>query len=191
MIYSLYWMADILRKAGCQVHDDPVAVGKWKERGHEEFGAPKGVLLHHTACDGHFDKDLPDVAVLIKGRPAPNPLAGPLCNLGLGRSGTFYPIAAGLAYHAGRGAWHDVTNGNYHLIGIEMENSGLPDDPWPAVQLEAARKGVRALLNYIHAPFSMCAGHKEYALPHGRKVDPDFDMDAFRKSLEQSPSTGV
>ena len=26
----------------------------------------------------------------------------------------------------------------------------------------------------------MCVGHKEYALPHGRKDDPTFEMDAFR-----------
>src|SRR5262249_23708157 len=28
-----------------------------------------------------------------------------------------------------------------------------------------------------------CAGHKEYALPKGRKDDPDFDMNAFRLSV--------
>jgi hypothetical protein len=26
----------------------------------------------------------------------------------------------------------------------------------------------------------MCVGHKEYALPAGRKIDPSFDMIAFR-----------
>ena len=29
----------------------------------------------------------------------------------------------------------------------------------------------------------MCAGHKEYALPHGRKDDPNFDMVMFRKDV--------
>jgi hypothetical protein len=26
----------------------------------------------------------------------------------------------------------------------------------------------------------MCVGHKEYAQPPGRKIDPSFDMTAFR-----------
>jgi len=30
----------------------------------------------------------------------------------------------------------------------------------------------------------MCCGHKEYALPRGRKPDPSFDMTAFRAGVD-------
>ena len=31
----------------------------------------------------------------------------------------------------------------------------------------------------------MAAGHKEYALPAGRKIDPSFDMGLFRTAVAQ------
>jgi murein L,D-transpeptidase YcbB/YkuD len=76
-----------------------------------------------------------------------------------------------------------LTAGNTNFIGIEAENTGLPNDPWPAVQMDAYRRGVAAILKKIRADAIMCAGHKEYALPHGRKDDPDFDMDQFRQQV--------
>src|SRR4030095_12067848 len=70
------------------------------------------------------------------------------------------------------------------FIGIEAENtrftSGPKDDPWPAVQMDAYRRGVAAILKKIGANAIMCCGHKEYALPVGRKPDPTFDMSDFR-----------
>jgi peptidoglycan hydrolase-like protein with peptidoglycan-binding domain len=36
----------------------------------------------------------------------------------------------------------------------------------------------------MKADDSMCPGHKEYALPVGRKTDPDFDMVAFRSRVQ-------
>src|SRR5262249_40069484 len=61
---------------------------------------------------------------------------------------------------------------------------GLPTDfPWPEVQLEAYQHGVAAILKHIGREAVFCAGHKEYALPSGRKNDPSFDMDAFRSSV--------
>ncbi len=29
----------------------------------------------------------------------------------------------------------------------------------------------------------MCCGHKEYAIPRGRKIDPTFDMNKFRENV--------
>jgi len=167
MTYSLIWLPQVLKDAGLNVQ----AVDGWQARGHGDFGKPMGVLCHHTC--GPKDGDIRDLHVLIDGRPD---LAGPLCNLGLARSGVFWVVAAGKAWHAGAGNWLGITDGNSHLIGIEAENVGDGTDPWPDVQMNAYKRGCAALLNYIHAPSSMCAGHKEYALPHGRKDDPDFDM---------------
>jgi peptidoglycan hydrolase-like protein with peptidoglycan-binding domain len=48
------------------------------------------------------------------------------------------------------------------------------------VQIDAYQRGVAAILEKIGAAAKMCCGHKEYALPSGRKTDPTFQMDPFR-----------
>jgi N-acetyl-anhydromuramyl-L-alanine amidase AmpD len=77
-----------------------------------------------------------------------------------------------------------VTTGNTSFIGIEAENTGETAGPradtWPDVQMDAYRRGAAAILNKIGADSLMCCGHKEYALPPGRKDDPNFDMRDFR-----------
>ena len=175
MIFSLTWLPAVLGQAGLKV----APVDGWESRGRAEMGAPVGVICHHTA--GPRAGNMPSLKTLIDGRPD---LPGPLAQLGLGRDGTYYIIAAGRCNHAGVGAWQGFTDGNGRFIGIEAENTGLPDDsPWPAIQLEAYQRGVAAILTHLGQPAICCAGHKEYALPAGRKTDPPFDMEAFRRSV--------
>jgi hypothetical protein len=50
--------------------------------------------------------------------------------------------------------------------------------------MDAYKRGVAAILKKLGADASMCAGHKEYALPPGRKTDPDFDMGKFRADVD-------
>jgi N-acetyl-anhydromuramyl-L-alanine amidase AmpD len=84
-----------------------------------------------------------------------------------------------------------VSNGNSQLIGIEAENCGYINpksplyDPWPPHQIESYQIGVAALLRFIKQQATMCAGHKEYALPKGRKTDPTFDMTEFRVGVSR------
>jgi hypothetical protein len=171
MTYSLTWMPDVLESAGLKVAETP----DWRTRGNGDMGTPKGVMCHHTGTS--VVGNMPTLHVLISGR---SDLTGPLCQLGLGRDGTFYMVAAGRANHAGKGRWQGITTGNSSFIGIEAENSGLSSDPWPDIQIDAYHRGVAAILSKIGAPAIMCCGHKEYALPRGRKDDPDFDMVKFR-----------
>jgi len=175
MANSLTWLPDVLKNAGLKVAPVP----GWENRGRGDVGRIFGVLCHHTA--GPRNGNMPSLNILINGR---SDLPGPLAQLGLGRDGTYFVIAAGRANHAGKGNLNGVVNGNTNLIGIEAENTGLPNDsPWPEVQLDAYHRGVAAILEHIGKDSSFCAGHKEYALPHGRKDDPDFDMDPFRASV--------
>lgn len=171
MTYSLTWLPAVLRNAGCKVSEVP----GWETRGRAEMGKVLGVICHHTA--GPKLGNAPSLNLIVKGRPD---LAGPLSQLCLGRDGTFYVVAAGKCNHAGAGAWHGVTMGNSNMIGIEAENTGLEGDPWPAMQLDAYARGVAAILAHSGVGAIMAAGHKEYALPKGRKSDPSFDMDRFR-----------
>ncbi|MEP6613168.1 MAG: N-acetylmuramoyl-L-alanine amidase [Mucilaginibacter sp.] len=179
MAFSLTWLSDVLIDAGLKVAESP----GWETRGHGDMGTVKGVLCHHTATPGKNSGNMPTLNLLIKGR---SDLSGPLSQLGLGRDGTYYIVAAGKCYHAGAGTWQGVTSGNSSFIGIEAENTGGRDDsPWPEVQMDAYHRGVAAILKHIGKGAEFCAGHKEYATPKGRKTDPNFDMDEFRAAVEK------
>ena len=174
MPFSLTWLAQVLLDAGLKVAEQP----GWKERGRGEIGPIKGVICHHTA--GPKNGIMPSLRIITEGR---DDLPGPLAQLGLGRDGTYFVVAAGRCNHAGAGNWQGFSSGNMNFIGIEAENTGEPDDrPWPPIQMDAYKRGVAAILKKIKADPIMCAGHKEYALPPGRKDDPnfpDFDMKRF------------
>lgn len=175
MPFSLIWLPHVLKSAGLKVALDP----GWEDRGHGDIGPILGVICHHTA--GVRQGNMPSLKVVRDGRPD---LSGPLAQLGLGRDGTYYVIAAGRCFHAGAGVWNGVMNGNTNLIGIEAENTGRSDDfPWPAVQLDAYQRGVAAIFKHLGLDAAMCCGHKEYARPLGRKNDPPFDMVGFRSTV--------
>ena len=183
-MFSLIWLKDVLLDAGLKVSE----YGDWRNRGYKnmDMGEIKGVLCHHTANPTRH-ANMPTLATLVTGRPkTPHDkgLPGPLAHLGLGRDGTYYLVAAGHCNHAGSGNWQGVTAGNTHFIGIEAENTGEANDsPWPAAQLEAYHHGVAAILRHLGLKPINCAGHREYALPPKRKVDPDFNMDEFRLAV--------
>lgn len=165
-----HWIADKCREWGLEV----VEVDGWKSRGGATFN-PRGVVCHHTA--GPSSGDMPTLRILINGR---SDLPGPLCNVGLSRSGKVYVIAAGRANHAGRGGWKGLS-GNSSVLGIEAENDGR--QPWPAQQLEAYHTLCAALLSGIgEVDADMVCGHKEWA--PGRKPDPhSLNMVTFRQDV--------
>ncbi|QXQ06587.1 N-acetylmuramoyl-L-alanine amidase [Sphingosinicellaceae bacterium] len=176
MAFSLTWLAEVLLDAGLKVAEVP----EWRARGLKDMGDIRGVICHHTA--GPVTGNMPSLNLIKTGRPD---LQGPLAQLGLGRDGTFYVIAAGFCQHAGKGEWHGQTSGNTNFIGIEAENTGLPNDtPWPSIQMEAYARGIAAIFRHLDLPVGMCCGHKEWAVPHGRKSDPSFDMEAFRSQIQ-------
>lgn len=171
MAFKLTWLSTVLQNAGLKVAE----VDGWQNRGRREIGSVRGVICHHTG--GPKSGNMPSLNLLIRGR---NDLPGPLAQLGLGRDGTFFVIAAGRCNHAGKGEWQSLTDGNGQFIGIEAENTG--SEPWPEVQLDAYHRGVAAILKHIGEPAIMCCGHKEYAPK--RKPDPHIiDMQDFRKQV--------
>lgn len=177
MSFKLTWMPDVLLKAGLRVAESE----GWRDRGIEEMGNVRGVMVHHTATASAIEGNMPTLRILERGRPAPDRLRGPLCNLGLGRDGTWYVIAAGKGNHAGPGRFRNITAGNRSFIGIEAEHPGDPKIPWPDAQMTSYQRGVAALLGRLAAPVDMCVAHKEWA--PGRKVDPCFDMGEFRTAV--------
>lgn len=179
MSFSLTWLPTALEEAGLKVS----LVPGWENRGLGDVGLIFGVICHHTGVKNPNNLNMPTLRSLRDGRraePGLEALPGPLAQLGLGRDGTYFVIAAGRAAHAGRGSFKGVS-GNLRFIGIEAESRGNSSDPWPDIQLDAYHRGVAAILKHLGKDASFCVGHKEYA--PGRKDDPNLDMNAFRSAV--------
>lgn len=178
------WLADVLRKSGLRVWEDP----GWKGRGHGTMGLIVGVLCHHTAGGGSNDW-----RVVRDGRAG---LAGPLAQMTLERDGLIRVLAAGVSWHAGNGSHPNLPGAsNYNLLGIEGVSTGRWGD-WTAAQMDVYPKMVAAILRHCELPVTRAVGHKEWA-PR-RKIDPSFDMNAFRHNVarflrapEQPASGGI
>ncbi|CAF1500180.1 unnamed protein product [Rotaria sp. Silwood1] len=171
-------LATILRNAGLNV----VEVAGWTTRGHGQMTSVKSIVVHHTA--GPASGDMPSLNFIRDGSTS---LRGPLSQLALGRTGTWYVVAAGLCYHAGVVTDSSLYS-NANAIGIEAEGTGVPSTNtghthWPEAQWQSYVRGVRALKNAFNVPTSRVKGHKEVASPLGRKIDPNFSMDEFRAAL--------
>lgn len=161
-----------------------VEVNGWQTRGYAGYGmnAVAGAIHHHTAtAESAFAySDCPTLKLLVNGR---SDLPGPLCNIALGRSGTVYVVAAGLANHAGPGSVGGsyVNVGNSYFIGNEMESSGVRDDWTDAQRRVMPHLGAALERGYGGRDF-LQLGHKEYSSMG--KIDPAFiDLDALRGSI--------
>jgi hypothetical protein len=167
--------------AGWTTHNRDSATGK-------PFGPVIGVLIHHTA--GHGDREL-----CYKGR---SDLPGPLCHAWLGKTDGLWMIGHGRTNHAG-GVDLDVLNalraetalphddqanadGNDCLYGLEIENLGTADDPYPDAQYRQAVLWAAALCRAHGWSEKSVAGHKEV---QPGKIDPSFDMDDFRADVKK------
>ena len=146
----------------------------WRNRGRGTMGSIQSIMCHHTA--GPASGNTPSLNVVTHGRPG---LSGPLAQLFLARDGTVILVAAGRANHAGRVSSNRYSNS--HSIGIEAEATGVSS--WPAAQMDAYAKLCKALIDEFNLPVSRVIGHAEAAVPRGRKVDPNFSMNGFRKKV--------
>ena len=170
-------LADVARAAGLHVTE----VDGWKTRGHGGLDSVRGVVCHHTAGPSAAASpgDFPSLRVVRDGRTS---LSGPLCNFGLGRAGTVYVVAAGLAYHAGAVRIASPPYANAFMLGIEAENDGV-GEPWPQAQIDAYARLCAALAVHYGFGLGRVLAHKEVCYPPGRKTDPNFDMDPFRRQV--------
>jgi hypothetical protein len=163
MTFYVSWLVDAARSTGYPV----VALSGWESRGHGGMRVVEGVVGHHTATAQTAPGDYPSLGIVTNGR---SDLAGPLANFGLGRNGTIYVIAAGLAYHAGASRWAGFTDLNDEFLGIEAESAGT--GVWTDAQRDCYPKLVAALLRYMSRGTDRYAGHKDVCVPAGRKIDP-------------------
>ncbi len=154
------------------------------------WGGVNGVAIHHTAGTNSLE-------FVWRGTAA---LPGPLCHTHLAKNGTATMISAGRANHFGRmarNAYSAMVNesphhprpdgaepidGNRHTYGIEIENLGDGRDPYPAVQYDQAVRWAAAICRAHGWNQHSVIGHKEGTR---RKIDPSFDMNAFRGKVAE------
>lgn len=84
------------------------------------------------------------------------------------------------AWHAGAGAWGDVTDVNSRAIGIELANTGLA--PFAAPLMDALTDLLRGIMRRWAIPPERVIGHSDMA--PGRKIDPGPRFDWQRLARE-------
>jgi hypothetical protein len=154
------------------------------------WGPVNGVIIHHTAGRNSTN-------TLYTGR---SDLPGPLAHAHLAKTGRITLVGHGRANHAGlaaRNAYDTViheaahhpqpkansgtVDGNTHFYGLEIENLGDGRDPYPEAQYDAAVRWATAICRAHGWSANSVVGHKETSIEG--KVDPSFDMGAFRRAV--------
>lgn len=173
----------VVEHAGWRTHNRN-SVGAW--------GGVNGVLIHHTAGSN-------SLGTVWSGRPD---LPGPLAHTHLAKDGAATMVGNGRANHADLVAVNAFTavvdesathprpdansgtvDGNRYLYGVEIENLGTGQDPYPDVQYQAAVRWAAAICRTHGWSANSVVGHKETSVEG--KVDPSFDMVVFRADVAE------
>ncbi|MFY0576753.1 N-acetylmuramoyl-L-alanine amidase [Cystobacter fuscus] len=106
----------------------------------------------------------------------------------LDRDGKIYQLVGDekRARHAGKGELHGVpTDVNGRSIGIEIVNDGSGKTPFTDAQYKSLTQLVGYLKQEYKVPANNILGHKDVAVPKGRKSDPaeNFDWNRLRAGL--------
>lgn len=170
-------LADTLRAAGLTV----VELDGWRGRGRPASTGdfdPRGVLWHHTG--GASDGSTYARWMAETGR---SDLPAPLCQLAVGRDGTWYVCASGRANHAGTSRASGPIpggDGNELYLGVECMNTG--SEGWSPAQYDAMVTGGAALAARYGWPAPTHRAHRETSTTG--KWDPGLlDMDRFRSDI--------
>ena len=193
------WLTDmvkVLRQAGVDAEGMTYKYGRyagksWKDVGWNGIGLTelRGVMWHHDASPAN--------------QPSPGALVwcmyselAPCASIWVDMQGKWHVYAAGLANHAGVGSSALAPNstGNQFYLGIETDHTD--GEKWPKEQVSSLRKGTAALMkHYGLDPKVALEFHKTYALPVGRKNDPDgLDLKTERRRvarLMQANQNGI
>lgn len=127
-------------------------------------GVPDMVVMHYTAMETAKDA----IARLC------DPCFEVSAHYVIAEDGAVTPLVAEMdrAWHAGAGAWGDVTDVNSHSIGIEIANGG-PDSAapeFPVSQLLAVETLLSSIFERWQIAPERVIAHSDMA--PGRKIDP-------------------
>lgn len=136
------------------------------------------IVLHHTASNNGKG----DLAYMRKASSQVS------AHYMLERDGKIYQLVGDTkrAWHAGTSALRGVpTDMNARSIGIEIVNDGSGKTPFTAAQYKSLGKLVGFLRRKYKVPMKNIVGHKDIAIPKGRKTDPapNFSWKRLRASI--------
>lgn len=134
---------------------------------------PDLIMLHYTAMA------TPDAALERLCDPEPPGGLGPVsAHYLVCPAGRVWQMVreADRAWHAGAGAWGEVTDVNSHSIGIELANTGA--EPFSEPQMSALESLLRDVLDRTGIAPAAVIAHSDSA--PGRKVDPGPRFDWLR-----------
>jgi hypothetical protein len=162
-------LADRLRDAGLIVEE----VAGWQDRGHGDLAGPTRWLWHHTA--GGPGGRAPSLGTCLNGVPG---VPGPLVQLLQTRETPPEPdhvmvLAAGYAYHAGRGGFRGERR-DYACLGLEIEHTGVV--PLPDYRREISLRIAAAAFG-PYGDAEACCQHSEWSEPPGSKIDVATEVD--------------
>lgn len=137
------------------------------------------IVLHHTASNDTAG----DLATLT------SPNSGVSAHYLIGRDGTIYQLVPDelQAWHAGESQLRGEPSVNPRSIGIEITNDGSGSTPFTDEQYAALRKLVPHLVAAYDVPIENIVGHKDVAVPAGRKSDPapNFEQGRVLAAVER------
>jgi N-acetylmuramoyl-L-alanine amidase len=89
------------------------------------------------------------------------------------------------SWHSGYSSWKGKFNVNDYSIGIEVLNNGDGKDNWTQSQYNSLAKLTAYLIKKYDIKLDNVIGHKDIALPLGRKIDPadNFDWNLFKNKV--------
>lgn len=130
------------------------------------------IVLHHTASNDTAG----DLATLT------SPNSGVSAHYLIGRDGTIFQLVPDelQAWHAGESQLRGEPSVNPRSIGIEITNDGSGSTPFTDAQYAALRKLVPHLVAAYDVPIENIVGHKDVAVPVGRKSDPAANFETGR-----------
>jgi len=143
------------------------------------------IVLHHTAGAGTA-RDV--------GKQFQNPKAQVSSHYVVDKEGLIVqPVEdEARAWHAGKSEFKGRKDVNDFSIGIEMVNKGDGKDPFTDKQYQALGRLVAYLQDEYDIPRDRITGHKDVALPRGRKTDPaaNFSYDRLDKEIARAKGKG-
>jgi N-acetylmuramoyl-L-alanine amidase CwlA len=131
------------------------------------------IVLHHTAGTGSARSTALYFA---------DPKSKVSSHYVIGKDGAIVQCVqdAKRAWHAGQSAFRGRGDVNDFSIGIELVNRGDGKDPFPDPQYWALADLVAYLMQAYRIPAERVVGHRDVALPPGRKTDPASNFDWAR-----------
>ncbi len=139
---------------------------------------PDAIVLHHTAGTGTAES----VA-----RYFADPVSKVSAHYVIDKAGTIVQCVSDgcRAWHAGVSALAGRKDVNNFSLGIELVNKGDDKDPYTDQQYWALADLVSYLMVGYRIPLDRVVGHRDVALPKGRKTDPsdNFDWPRLRRML--------